>query len=188
MPQTPERFGSMANKEEVILLLREEKLENVPLSTPVISHGLESSLNSGGVQCIAVLDSRKPFAACLGLPDHKSVASNSCFLQVTDPLELFRPQCEADSAKTLELSLEDYLQLYAFFLQRFCRCSRQRSDSEFASRTATSFGASAHAMPASHLANRRTHTKIICHCNLQLKAFCKREAQYMRTLLFYPQI
>ena len=119
MPQTPERFGSMANKEEVILLLREEKLENVPLSTPLISHGLESSLNSGGVQCIAVLDSRKPFAACLGLPDHKSVASNSCFLQVTDPLELFKPQCEADAAKTLEFSLEDYLQLYAFFLQRW---------------------------------------------------------------------
>lgn len=119
MRQTPDRFGSMASKEEVFLKLREEKLENVPLSTPVISHSLESSSNSGGLQCIAVLDPRQPFAACLGLPDHKTVAPNTCFLQVSEPLEMFKPQEKADPDKTLVLSFEDYLQLYAFFLQRW---------------------------------------------------------------------
>jgi len=109
----------MAQEEsqEPRLYLKEEKIENVPKDPHLLAHSMLSVANSGGMQCIIVLNPEKPFAEVLGLPDHKTVARNTCFLQVTNPFEPFLPQCEAEQC--LVLDLESYLSLYAFFLRRW---------------------------------------------------------------------
>ena len=99
--------------------LSNEKLSNEPLDAIVLSHSLGSLSNVGGFQCLVVLDASQPFPPSLGLPSHNCVAENTCFLQVTSPYEVFQPQRQADENRCLEVTLEEYLNLFAFFLQRW---------------------------------------------------------------------
>jgi len=123
--------ANMAQEEgqEPKLFLREEKIENVPQDPSLLAHSLESLGNSGGFQCIVIFDAGKPFADNLGLPNHKTVARNTCFLQVTRTFETFLPQSDADQRMVLDL--ESYLNLYAFFLARWpIVCSKMTAQAE----------------------------------------------------------
>ena len=97
----------------------EETLLNQPERFSVVSHSLMSGSNVGGFQCIIVLDSSRPFNTCLGLPHHREVQRNACFLQVTQPYEAFHPQSEVEEAYKMVISFEDYLNLFGFFNRRW---------------------------------------------------------------------
>lgn len=99
--------------------LQEEKLDARPASLKIMGHSLEAQSNAGGFQCVLVLDPSAPFPPCLGLPAHKEVKKNSCFLQATRPYEHFQPFATAEEGMKLTCRLSDYLNLYRFFKNRW---------------------------------------------------------------------
>ena len=99
--------------------LHEEKLDARPVSLKILGHSLEAQTNAGGLQCIIVLDSSSPFPVSLGLPSHKEVKKNTCFLQVTRPYDKFMPFLAAEEGMKLTCRLGDYLNLYRFFKHRW---------------------------------------------------------------------
>lgn len=111
--------------------LQEEKLDARPVSLKIVGHSLEAQANAGGLQCVVVLDPSSPFPPTLGLPPHKDVKKNTCFLQATRPYEHFLPYSAAEEGLKLTCRLGDYLNLYRFFKHRWSLvCSKILASAE----------------------------------------------------------
>lgn len=92
-----------------------EHLACLPGKGAVLLHGLASSAVEEGFQAIIIFDKSVKIPPSLGLPDARDLTHSTCFLQVSPCFQHVVKYCDTPEDRKMAISVQNYLDLYAFF-------------------------------------------------------------------------